>query len=49
MMVDLTGYISYRQAKLVLENRLQTSEEEIALWVSGIAGDEFSGACNGTK
>lgn len=38
VMADLTGYISYRQAKFDLDSRLQTSDEEMALWVSGAAG-----------
>lgn len=37
-MADLTGYISYREAKQILNDRLQTSDDEIALWVSGAAG-----------
>lgn len=37
-MDDLTGYIPYRKAKWNLDNRLQTSDDEIALWVSGVAG-----------
>lgn len=37
-MVNLTGYISYREAKRILNDRLQTSDDEIALWVSGVSG-----------
>lgn len=37
-MTDLTGYIPYRKAKRILNDRLQTSDDEIALWVSGLSG-----------
>ena len=37
-MADLSGYVSYLKAKKILDDRLKTTEDEIALWVSGVSG-----------
>ena len=41
-MDELNGLVPYRRAKQLLDARLKTTDDEIAMWVSGIDEDHLN-------